>query len=593
MTLVRPPPTLRRLSATVLAVIVATIVVVAPVPAGAEVRHVKVASFDGTRLDGWIHLPDHAVGPVPVVLMLNPYWGQPRQGGVVEPTPEDLASLGRHPVRRLFAEGYAVALFNVRGSGNSEGCLDFFGATEERDAAHLVQWLGAQPWSNGRVGMYGISYAAGTAQQALVQRAPALRAAVIGGVVSDFYLINATPQGALFPVGSLGQLVFPSPVSLAPPVGGSPQHATAEHAPTVPGRICGQTADSHRVAVEDLSGARPRDADYYAPRRRLHRFGTSRAGVLFVHGLDDWAHTWQEDGLWRALGRTPKRMLIGPWGHEVPDVRATSFQVEGFHDQVVEWFDHFLKGAPEPPQGLGTAEFYERDGTRHTASRWPPPGRAEALYLSGDRLAATPAGAAARTFRSTPVDAVTGHVNLAATALAGAAPPLPPPCPGEDGDTRLTWTGPALAGTALLAGDPFAYLRLSSDRPAGLIGVALYALPPDGGCDAARLLATGAADLRYHTGGYSPKAFPTGGAQQVRIDLSTVVERIPAGHRLALVAGHPRENVDASPVAAQLTVHAGTYAAASHVVLPVVQGSAGGTHTSLRYPPRPFGPEED
>src|ERR671918_141114 len=53
--------------------------------------------------------------------------------------------------RFLVARGYAVAGFNVRGTGGSGGCLEFFGPKEQRDQAVLVEWLAAQPWSNGRV----------------------------------------------------------------------------------------------------------------------------------------------------------------------------------------------------------------------------------------------------------------------------------------------------------------------------------------------------------------------------------------------------------------------------------------------------------
>ena len=52
----------------------------------------------------------------------------------------------------------AVAIFNVRGTGNSGGCFSWLGPAEQRDQAFLVEWLAKRPWSNGRIGMMGLSY---------------------------------------------------------------------------------------------------------------------------------------------------------------------------------------------------------------------------------------------------------------------------------------------------------------------------------------------------------------------------------------------------------------------------------------------------
>ena len=54
--------------------------------------------------------------------------------------------------------GYVHAVFNVRGSGNSEGFYQLMGPQEVRDICDLIEWLAAQPWSSGVVGMFGVSY---------------------------------------------------------------------------------------------------------------------------------------------------------------------------------------------------------------------------------------------------------------------------------------------------------------------------------------------------------------------------------------------------------------------------------------------------
>src|SRR6266550_3447199 len=54
--------------------------------------------------------------------------------------------------------GYIHAVFNVRGSGNSGGFYQLMGPLEVRDVCDLIDWLAAQSWSNGAVGMFGVSY---------------------------------------------------------------------------------------------------------------------------------------------------------------------------------------------------------------------------------------------------------------------------------------------------------------------------------------------------------------------------------------------------------------------------------------------------
>ncbi|HEX2240433.1 MAG TPA: CocE/NonD family hydrolase, partial [Actinomycetota bacterium] len=123
----------------------------------AEARHVRFPSFDGTVLDGTLLLPELPAGAkAPVVLELEPYFGN------VYPHHDD-PSLWDEPEHivhfmRLVREGYAIALFSMRGTGNSEGCLDLMGSREHRDAVALIEWLAEQPWSNGRVGMVSHSY---------------------------------------------------------------------------------------------------------------------------------------------------------------------------------------------------------------------------------------------------------------------------------------------------------------------------------------------------------------------------------------------------------------------------------------------------
>ncbi|EJZ20126.1 CocE/NonD family hydrolase, partial [Rhizobium sp. Pop5] len=104
---------------------------------------------DGTRLAARIWMPDGADDdPVPAVFEFLPY--RKRDGT----SPRDEST---YPV--FAAAGIAGVRVDIRGSGESDGVID--GEYTERelaDACELIAWIAAQPWSNGSVGMMGISW---------------------------------------------------------------------------------------------------------------------------------------------------------------------------------------------------------------------------------------------------------------------------------------------------------------------------------------------------------------------------------------------------------------------------------------------------
>jgi predicted acyl esterase len=83
--------------------------------------------------------------------------------------------------------GYVHVVANVRGTSGSGGTFGFFDGQERRDMHDLVEWAAAQPWSDGNVGMIGISYFAMTQLEAAVERPPHLKAIFPVAVTTDLY----------------------------------------------------------------------------------------------------------------------------------------------------------------------------------------------------------------------------------------------------------------------------------------------------------------------------------------------------------------------------------------------------------------------
>jgi putative CocE/NonD family hydrolase len=130
---------------------------------------VAVPMRDGINLLADIHRPA-TPGKYPVLIAASPY---PRQiqdlgapAGFIEAGASDY----------FVPRGYVHVIANLRGTGGSGGTFGFFDAQERRDMYDLVEWAAAQPWSDGNVGMIGISYFAMTQMEAAVERPPHLKA---------------------------------------------------------------------------------------------------------------------------------------------------------------------------------------------------------------------------------------------------------------------------------------------------------------------------------------------------------------------------------------------------------------------------------
>lgn len=589
-----------------------SVTAVATDPPPHRVEHVRVPSHDGVELDGWIVRPTNvaAEATLPVVLWSAPYFGQCNYYPFVmtnpnKPGPQcdyatgddpELWDNSNHaeavPVNFLLAHGYAVAIFNVRGTGNSGGCFSWIGKDEQRDQAFLVEWLADLGWSNGRVGMMGLSYHGTTPWEAAIQNPPSLKTIVVAGMIGDAYTFSHTPQGATMSTIGAFDNNFVVRVSLSPPINGTPQHATVDHVPAVAERLC---PDLAKFMTEDAKGLSDiRDAAFWAERRLIDRFPQITTAVLLTHGFQDlWlsGHQQQEQEVWNLLANAPKRMLEGQWGHDFPNYNTTGNGVpvmKDWNQRLLAWLDHWLKDPRGKAPREGRVDYQDSTQAWHSSSAWPPAdAREEVLYLTGGTVSPRP-GSRSGTFRSYPQweklatpEHLLCDANLQSDVL---------------GPGNLTFISEPLTQPVLIAGNPMAHLRLSSDQPGGLAAVHLYDLAPDFTCSAgfasgARKLGYGAADLRFHKGNMLGESFPVGEATPVRIDVTSMAERLAPGHRLGVAVsyGDWLERTG-QPWLPQLTVHADGAAEATHLVLPLVKGSLGGAAPRLAYAPRPFLP---
>ena len=97
---------------------------------------------------------------------------------------------GRYAQYSYFVRrGYVVARVDIRGTGSSEGTLIpyEYSEIEQRDGEEVIAWLARQPFSSGRVGMFGISWGGFNSIHMAMRNPPALKAIVAVGATDDLY----------------------------------------------------------------------------------------------------------------------------------------------------------------------------------------------------------------------------------------------------------------------------------------------------------------------------------------------------------------------------------------------------------------------
>ncbi|WP_433578504.1 CocE/NonD family hydrolase [Nocardia brasiliensis] len=99
--------------------------------------------------------------------------------------------------RKLIQSGYTQVMVDVRGTGFSQGVWQALGPVEQQDTVDIVEWAARQPWSNGRIGMTGMSYTAVNQLHAAQLQAPSLQALFAVNPGSDLLRDFAGTGGAL------------------------------------------------------------------------------------------------------------------------------------------------------------------------------------------------------------------------------------------------------------------------------------------------------------------------------------------------------------------------------------------------------------
>lgn len=161
-------------------------------------KSIMVPMRDGVRLSTDLYLPQGIEGRVPAILVRTPYgknsWRKEDGDG-------GLSAVSK-PAYFFTGQGFAVVVQDLRGRYESEGTFVFLGG-DRKDGVDTLAWIAAQPWSNGKVGMYGCSYLGEVQYQLATQRDPRLAAIVPQGASAARYRGGSVVTGGTIELNSV------------------------------------------------------------------------------------------------------------------------------------------------------------------------------------------------------------------------------------------------------------------------------------------------------------------------------------------------------------------------------------------------------
>ena len=342
------------------------------------VSDVRVPMSDGILLDTDQYIPTSGC-PCPTILIQTPY----RKSG---------SAVGE--ANTVFpSSGYAMIVSDVRGTGLSEGMWDSFGAAEQSDGATMVKYAASQPFSNGVVGLAGVSYSA--INQFLTVEQPgtsAVKAIFPIVPMSDAYR-DVTWAGGNVDAGFIPLWLGLVNVLAVMPA----QDATSQP------QIALNTETMHAIDIGEFSGmilldaalggyemmlpsalqTYPNDAydgSFSQLRSPIRKISQVNIPTFIVGGTYD-IFQRGEPILFNALNlkRGQKKLLIGPWYHTTAgngltadDGSSPIYDTKGtlipsLNNLQLAWFDHWLKGVKN-----GIDKFPQVETYYLGANKWVP-----------------------------------------------------------------------------------------------------------------------------------------------------------------------------------------------------------------------------
>jgi len=348
--------------------------------------------------------------------------------------------------RRAVDRGYAVIAQDVRGRYASAGEFSAY-RNEGRDGYDTIEWAARQPWSDGNVGTFGLSYPGAVQWLAAVEGPPHLKAMVPAMTFSTprqfFYSSGAWDMSWIAWIwnniapDTRAKKDLPGPRTAQQAVAEWKQkHEMFES--TLPLQSLDALREVAPYYNEWLS--HPPDDAWWNWAELRDKYDRVNAAVLNLSGWYDEDYgpegaTTNFLGLLasrRSAGDPRTQLLIGPWIHGVEETGITHSGDREFgpaaridyDDIVLDWMDHYLRGAVNGVERQAAVRLFVMGDNRwREETSWPPPAaRATSFYLAGGGKSVpgklqpvAPSGEQVSVFTSDPahpvLDPYAGHLG--------------------------------------------------------------------------------------------------------------------------------------------------------------------------------------
>jgi putative CocE/NonD family hydrolase len=360
----------------------------------------------------------------------------------------------------VLRHGYVAAAVDTRGGGASFGTFEgMYNDLETRDAYDVTEWLAVQPWSNGKIGMYGRSYLGVTQYMAATLKPP--------------HLVAIFPEVASM---DMYELIYRGGIYHGPFVefwSDLVRRLDVEE-PALPvdedrdGALLAAAVEEHRrnrSAAEILAATPFRDSvDAKSGRMPFvhwtpitYRKEIEESGVAVYH-LAGWFDRYVRDQVvfYRNL-KNPQRLVIGPWTHTMRD----RFDFAAEH---LRWWDYWLKGIDNGIMEEDPVHYYVMGAPEETAWRsaktWPLPQEKRTAYWFGQGVLSTESPKEKGARDEYTVDYSTAITPDPRWSVDRTIPEL-----SANDAKGLTWTTPVLTETVEVTGHPVVHLWVSSSAP--------------------------------------------------------------------------------------------------------------------------------
>lgn len=327
--------------------------------------------------------------PRPALVALSPY-GKELQALALTMPPQRRPSpmwdgcIEAGDIARVVEEGYVHVIGDLRGSGASEGehigNYNAGGVSLGQDAYDFIEWVAAQPWCDGNVGMIGISYFGSMQLLAAAERPPHLKAIFISGGHYDFYettyhggIMWFMPRAAREGRGGDSGWAFTDRVKSR-----MLENCTPEY---VAERVAQRLADPDVAAWPNLVHVLHYPVHHEAwfdiiTNEVYSEWYEERNPVALAPQVEipvwlqiDQGRGWTLDGTLEVFDRLkgPKKLDIGPY----PPMQSRPFIEE--HDKMFRWYDYWIKGIDNGVMDEPAVSVFV-EGSREvvTADQWPP-----------------------------------------------------------------------------------------------------------------------------------------------------------------------------------------------------------------------------